>query len=135
MFIISQWNTQQVSVFGKYCVTFLIVSLYFKTLYFRFDPATNKTTLNYNVTLNTPVKPTDQQKIAGAMSTVVLENTPLVIDNTPVTVLQDSPYIFIVTQNGTEIKGKYRSQELYVKCFSLLYIKCTMTKKSVPTKG
>lgn len=54
--------------------------------------------------MNTPVKPTDQQKIAGAMSTVVLENTPLVIDNTPVTVLQDSPYIFIVTQNGTEIK-------------------------------
>jgi len=111
------------------------VSFYFKTLYFRFDPVTNKTTLNYNVTLNSPIEPKDQQMIAGAMSTVVLENTPLVIDNIPVTVIKDSPYIFIVAQNGTTIKGKYRSLELYVKCFSLLNIKCTMTKKLVPTKG
>ena len=110
------------------------MSFYFKTLYFRFDPVTNKTTLNYNVILNSPVKPKDEQIIAGAMSTAVLENTPLVIDNTPVTIIQDSPYIFIVAKNGTVIRGKYCSLELYVKCFSLLNIKCTMTKKLVPTK-
>jgi hypothetical protein len=48
------------------------------------------------VILNSPVKPKDEQIIAGAMSTAVLENTPLVIDNTPVTIIQDSPYIFIL---------------------------------------
>jgi hypothetical protein len=74
------------------------------------------------VILNSPVKPKDEQIIAGAMSTAVLENTPLVIDNTPVTIIQDSPYIFIVAKNGTVIRGKYRSLELYVKCFTSYYL-------------
>lgn len=72
----------------------------------RFDPATNKTTVNFNVTLNTPVKPEDEQLIAGAMSSVVLQNRPLVIDNTTVPVLQDSPYIFIQKPDGTQVKGE-----------------------------
>lgn len=40
------------------------------------------------------------------MSEAVLQNTPLVVDEVTVPVLQDSPYIYIQAPNGTEVKGK-----------------------------